>query len=151
MQEFYEKSSARALKTSRKAKPVKGGGGGGGGGGYGGLALAAAAPALAAAAGGLGAGPALAASLLRIPAVIVSVAIPLGTALMSGQAIVMAQMALVIAIIVGLQLALNNNKHDDKEKIVKHILLQPKVDKWEMKKPHTKNIVYSENMNKFYV
>lgn len=117
---------ARAMKTAKKAKPVKGGGGGGGGAGvvgYGGLALAAAAPALAAAAGGLG--PALAASLFRIPTIIVSIAVHLGTALMSGQAFVMAQIALVIAIIVGLQVALNNNNgHDHKESVVKHIILE---------------------------
>lgn len=111
------------METARKAKPGKGGGGGGAGGG-----LAAFAPALAAAGGGLG--PALAASLFRIPAVMVSVAIPMGAALMSGQAIILAQMALVIAIIVGFQLVLNNNKQVDKEKIGSS--LQPKLKKFYM-------------------
>lgn len=120
-------SSARAMEKGRKAKPGKGGGGGGGaGGGYGGLA--AAAPALAAAGGGLG--PALAASLLRIPAIMVSVAIPMGTALMSGQAVILAQVALVIAVIVGFQLVFNNNNHGDKEKIVKYVFPQPKLKKF---------------------
>lgn len=105
----------------RKAKPGKGGGGGAGG-VYGGLA---AAPALAAAAGGLGSS--LAANLLRIPVVMFSVAVHLGTALMSGQALIMAQIALVIAVIVGLQLALNNNnKHDHNANIVKHYFLEHK-------------------------
>lgn len=144
-------SSARAMKAPRKAKPGKGGGGGGGGGG-GVLALAAAAPALAAASGALGLGPALAASLLRIPAIMVSIAVPMGTALMSGQAIIMAQVALVIAVIVGLQLALNNNKHDDKEKIVKHLFLEPKQTKeGKRKNVLNSNIVFSDKLNKIYV
>lgn len=134
----------------KKPKPGKGGGGGGGGGaGLNSLALAAAAPALAAAAGGLG--PALAGSLLRIPAIMISSAISLGTALMSGQAIIMAQVALVIAVVVGLQLALNGNKHDHKESVVKHVYFEPKdLEKLKMKLKRN-NYVFSNKIKRIYV